>query len=82
MRHRGVTPAALVGSFAPDERKADGNIDIMFETASAASAGVHNYLGIVPFIADLFATRVNIVEPSSLKHYVRPLAERDGPLDP
>lgn len=78
LRARGVTHAALFGSVARGEQGPDSDIDIMVEIAPEAPVGIYEYVGIVQFIEDLFPARVDVVERSSLKRYVRPQAERDA----
>ena len=73
-----MTHAALFGSVARGEQGPDSDIDIMVEIAPEAPVGIYEYVGIVQFIEDLFPARVDGVERSSLKRYVRPQAERDA----
>ena len=78
LRARGVAHAALFGSLARGEHRPDSDIDIMVEIAPEAPVGVFEYVGIVRFIAELFAAPVDVVERASLKRHVRPNAERDA----
>jgi predicted nucleotidyltransferase len=78
LRERGVEHAALFGSRARGDERADSDIDIMVEIAPQANIGLFEYVGIKHYLEDLFATRVDIANRAYLKPLVRPRAERDA----
>ena len=80
LRMRGVAHAALFGSFARGEDRADSDsdIDILVELAPEARIGVFQYVGIVELIKALFPGRVDVANRDGLKSLVRPSAERDA----
>ncbi len=50
----------------------------MIELEPEAPVGLFEYVGIEQYLADLFASRVDVANRSSLKAHVRPGAERDA----
>lgn len=75
---QGVTHAALFGSLARGEEKADSDIDIMVELDPEAKVGLFGYSGIILYIQDLFEYAVDVCDRRALKAHVRPSAERDA----
>lgn len=78
LRAQGVLHAALFGSVARNEQRAESDIDIMVEIAPDAKIGVFQYVGIVQYIQDLFPVHVDVANCEGLKDLVRPNAERDA----
>ncbi len=60
MRRRGVARVALFGSAARGEAKPDGDSDLMVDIDPNARIGVFEYAGIVNYLQDLFAGRVDV----------------------
>jgi uncharacterized protein len=78
LRERGVVHAALFGSRARGDDRADSDIDIMVDIAPQADIGLFEYVGIKHYLEDLFAAPVDIANRAYLKPQVRPRAERDA----
>jgi predicted nucleotidyltransferase len=78
LRDLGVSHAALFGSVARGEQRADSDIDIMVEIAPEARIDLFDYVGIVQFIEEMFPVPVDVVNREGLKKLVRPNAERDA----
>ena len=78
LRARGVSHAALFGSRARGDNRADSDIDIMVEFDPAAHVTVFNYAGLKEYIASLFDGPVDVVNRAGLKPYVRPAATTDA----
>jgi uncharacterized protein len=74
-RQRGVTHAALFGSRARGDNRADSDIDILVEIGPMSLWG---YVGLTQFIAGLFPDPIEVADRSRLKPFVRPAAERDA----
>src|ERR1700740_3237567 len=72
LNRRGVRHAALFGSLARGESKGTSDIDILIELDPQASVGHFEYVGITQYLADLFQTRVDVANRSSLNPLVRP----------
>jgi uncharacterized protein len=75
---KGVNHAALFGSRARGDDRADSDIDILVEIAPDVPMDVFTYVGIVHSIEDLFPIRVDVSNRIALKPHVRPFAERDA----
>jgi len=78
LRDRGVRHAALFGSSARGDQRADSDVDIMIEIDPAARIGIYEYVAIKDYIAGLFDTRVDVVRRDRLKPHVRPVAAREA----
>src|SRR5271167_880952 len=78
LRRRGVSHAALFGSVARGEATPKSDIDILIELDPQAPVGLFEYVGITQYLADLFPTRVDVLNRSGLKPLVRPRIERDA----
>lgn len=78
LRAKGVAHAALFGSVARGEQRADSDIDIMVEIDSEARLGVWEYVAVVNAIEDMFPTKVDVSNRKAMRDYVRPNAERDA----
>ena len=78
LRARGVSHAALFGSYARGDSRPDSDIDIMIEFDPAARITVFSYAGLKDYIAGLFDCPVDVVNRDGLKPYVRPAATTDA----
>jgi predicted nucleotidyltransferase len=78
LRARGVRRAALFGSVARGDNRADSDIDVMIEVDPEARIGVYEYVGLKEYIESLFGGRVDVVGRDALKPYVRPAATADA----
>ena len=78
LRERGVIHAALFGSRASGDNRADSDTDIMIEVDPAAHITVYDYVGLKEYVASLFEGPVDVVSRDSLKPYVRPAATAEA----
>lgn len=78
LRARGVTHAALFGSRARGDNRADSDTDIMIEVDPAADLSVYDYVGLKRYIASLLEGSVDVIDREGLKPHVRPNAESDA----
>jgi len=78
LRERGVMHAALFGSRARGDNRADSDTDIMIDIDPAAHLSVYDYVGLKSYIAALFDGPVDVVSRDGLKPYLRPAATSDA----
>jgi len=78
LRERGVVHAALFGSIARGDNRADSDIDIMVEIDPDARLTVFDYVDLKQYIANLFDEPVDVVNRDALKSHVRPAATVDA----
>ena len=78
LRQRGVAHAALFGSRARGDQRAESDTDIMIEFDPAARITVFDYAGLKDYIANLYDGRVDVVNRDGLKPYVKPAATADA----
>ena len=78
LRARGVAHAAVFGSRARGDNRADSDTDIMIDVNPDARLSVYDYVGLKEYIAGLFEGPVDVVSREGLKPYVRPAATADA----
>jgi predicted nucleotidyltransferase len=78
LRARGVAHAAVFGSRARGDNRADSDTDIMIDVNPDARLSVYDYVGLKEFIASLFDGLVDVVSREGLKLYIRPAAMADA----
>lgn len=78
LRAKGVSRAALFGSQARGEQRADSDIDIMVEIDPEGRVGLWEYAGVVSMLEEMFPMKVDVSNRETLKAHVRPSAERDS----
>ena len=78
LRERGVLHAALFGSRARGDHRADSDIDILIEIAPGMPMSLWGYVGLTQFIEDPFPGSVGVGERTQLKPFLRPSAEREA----
>lgn len=78
LRRRGVAHAALFGSRARGDQRAESDTDIMVEFDPGARVTVFDYAALKEYIATLFDGPVDVVNRDGLKPYVKPAATADA----
>ena len=71
----GVRSLALFGSVARDEARPDSDVDVLVEFEGPTTFDAH--MGLLVFLEDLLACRVDVVTAKGLKPRLRPLIDRD-----
>jgi len=78
LRARGVAHAALFGSRARGDARADSDTDILIEFDPEARVTVYDYVALKDYIAQLFDGPVDVVDREGLKPFIRPPATGDA----
>ena len=81
LRRRGVIHAAVFGSLARGEARADSDIDVLIRFAPDASITLWDYAGLKRRIARLLnasARKVDVIDLDGMSAHVRPAVERDA----
>jgi predicted nucleotidyltransferase len=78
LRARGVRRAAVFGSVARGDNRAESDVDVMVEIDPEAHLTVYDYADLKDYIASLFDGPVDVVNRDGLKSYVRPAAAADA----
>jgi predicted nucleotidyltransferase len=78
LRARGVKHAALFGSRARGDNRADSDTDIMIDIDLDAIQDIYDYAGLKTYISGLFAGPVDVVDREALKPHLRPAATADA----
>jgi uncharacterized protein len=78
LRAHGVRHAALFGSVARGEQRADSDIDILVDLDPAVVVTMFDYAGLKDYVASLFPGSVDVVDREALKPRLRPRAGADA----
>ena len=78
LRARGIRHAALFGSTARGENRADSDIDILVEFDPAARVTIFGYVAIKEYIAGLFDQPVDVINRAGLKQHLRQSSLQDA----
>lgn len=78
LRAKGILHAAVFGSVARGEAKSSSDVDILVDLQPGKPCGVYEYVRLQHDIADLFGSRIDLVERKALRPFVREEALRDA----
>ena len=77
LRAKGVLHAAIFGSTARGEQRADSDVDILIDFDPAARVTIYDYVAVKDDIAALFEQQVDVVDREGLKPHLRQPVARD-----
>lgn len=77
LRAKGVQHAAIFGSTARDEARAESDVDVLIDFDPSASVTIYDYVAIRNDIASLFDGRVDVVDREGLKPHLRKPVTQD-----
>ena len=78
LRAHGVRHAALFGSVARNEQRADSDIDILVDLDPMVVATMFDYAGLKAYVASLFQASVDVIDREAIKPRLLPHAEADA----
>ena len=81
LRRSGVAHAALFGSLARGEARADSDIDVLIRFSPDASVTLWDYAGLKRRVAGMLRTskkRIDVIDLDGMSSHVRPTVERDA----
>jgi uncharacterized protein len=78
LHERGVRHAAVFGSIARGDSRADSDVDIMIDVDPDARITVFDYVDLKDYVAGLFDGRVDVVNREGVKPYIRSSALADA----
>ena len=78
LRARGIRHAAVFGSVARGDNRADSDLDILIEFEAEAEGSVYDYMRLKDYVASLFEGPVDVIDRAALKPHLRAPSERDA----
>lgn len=78
LRARGIRHAAVFGSVARGDNRANSDLDILIEFEPGAEGTIYQYVGLKEFIAGLFQGPVDVIDRAGLKSHLLAPAARDA----
>ena len=78
LRQKGVTHAAIFGSYAREEQKIGSDIDILIELSPSYEMDIFSYVGLKNYIAHFFDCPVDVIHKAALKKELRGIVEKEA----
>jgi predicted nucleotidyltransferase len=78
LRARGISHAAIFGSVARGESRANSDLDILVEFEPGSEGTIYDYVRLKDYVSSLFEEPVDVIDREGLKPHLRTPVTHDA----